>query len=73
MTRHLLTTLEGDDSIGSLGLTSEPVTTTRILPGERSISTGLGTASANQSAPKSNTLFWIAALGAGLYLLTRKA
>lgn len=73
MTRHLLTTLEGDDSIGSLGLTEGPTTTTRILPGEQSISTGLGTASANQSAPKSNALFWVAALGVGLYLLSRKA
>lgn len=72
MTRHLLTTLEGED-IGSLGLKTESVTSTRILPGTPSISTGLGTASANQSAPKSNSLFWIAALGVGLYLLTRKA
>lgn len=71
MTRHLLTTLEGED-VGSLGLKMDSTATTRILPGTPSISTGMGTASTNQPVPKSNTLFWIAALGAGLYLLSRK-
>lgn len=80
MTRHILTTLEGDDQLGAaswLGIMGKndfrPSNPPRvgILPSEPKPPPS--TNQPNQSAPKSNSLFWIAALGVGLYLLTRKA
>lgn len=81
MTRHLLTTLEGDDQLegfsrfGIMGKNDFRPSASNlrvgILPGEPKPLPS--TTQTPQSAPKSNLLFWIAALGVGLHLLTRKA
>lgn len=81
MTRHLLTTLEGDEPLsvfsryGIMGKNdfrpSASNVRVGILPGEPIPLPS--TTRTPQSTPKSATLFWIAALGAGLYLLSRKA
>lgn len=84
MKRHLLSTLEGDDQLGAaswlgvMGKNDFRPSRVSVLPSRLGILPGEpkptpSTSQTPQPAPKSNALFWIAALGVGLYLLTRKA